>query len=90
MHFCHAVSQLLNILLGASVWMLCMAERADTKENLVILGDEPCTIAFLHHTTITLEDLMLGNWNLWKVREGRNEREGEEKKRRIGIEEGSG
>ena len=72
-HFCHAVSQFLNILLGASVWMLSMAEGADTKENLVILGNEPCTITF-HHTTITLEDLMLGNWNLWKVREGRNER----------------
>ena len=80
-HFCHAVSQLLNILLGASVWMLCMAEGADTKENLVILGDEPYTIAFLHHTTITLEDLMLGNWNLWKVRERRNEREGGEENR---------
>ena len=25
-----------------------------------------------------MEDFMMGNWNLWKVREGRNEREVEE------------
>ena len=74
-HFCHAVSQLLNILLAASVWMLCMVEGADTKENLVILGDEPYTIAIFHPSTIALEDFMLGNWNLWKVREGKDERE---------------
>ena len=60
-HFCHALSQLLNILFGASVWMLCMAEGADTKENLVILRDETHTIAFLWQRTIAREDLMLGN-----------------------------
>ena len=75
MHFCHALSQLLNILFAASVWMLSMAEGSDTKENLVILGDEPYTIAILHPRSIALEDFMLGNWNLWKVRKGKNERE---------------
>ena len=64
MHFCHAVSQFLNILLAASVRMLSMAEGADTEENLVILGDEPYTIAFLRPRSIALEDFMLGNWNL--------------------------
>ena len=53
-----------------------MTEGADTKENMVIQGDEPYTIAFLHPRSIALEDFMLGNWNLWKVREGTNEREG--------------
>ena len=52
-----------------------MVEGADTKENLVILGDEPYTIAFLRPRSIALEDSMLGNWNLWKVREGKDERE---------------
>ena len=73
-HFHHAVSQLLNILLAASVWMLSMAEGADTKENLVIQEDEPYTIAFLHPRSIALEDFMMGNWNLWKVREGMREK----------------
>ena len=85
-HFCHAVSQLLNILLAASVWMLCMVEGADTKENLVILRDEPYTIAFLHPRSIALEHFMLGNWNLWKVREETNEREGGEENRDRGRE----
>ena len=51
-----------------------MAEGADTKENLVIQEDEPYTIAFLHPRSIALEDFMMGNWNLWKVREGMREK----------------
>ena len=63
-----------------------MTEGADTKENLVIQGDEPYTIAFLHPRSIALEDFMMGNWNLWKVRERRNEREGGEENRDKGRE----
>ena len=80
MHFPHAVSQFLNILLAASVWMLRMVEGADTKENLVILRDESYAIAILHQRTIALEDFMMGNWNLWEDRERRNEREGGEER----------
>ena len=69
MHFPHAVSQFLSILLAASVWMLCMVEGADTEENAVILRDEPYTIAILHQRTIACEDFMMGNRNLWKYRE---------------------
>ena len=66
-----------------------MAEGADTKENLVILRDICYTIAILHPSTIALEDFMLGNWNLWKVREGKNERDGgEENRLRKGLERG--
>ena len=61
MHFPHALSDFLNIVLAASVQMLCMVEGADTKENLVILRDESYTIAILCQRTIALEDFMVGN-----------------------------
>ena len=61
MYFHHALSDFLNIVLAASVQMLCMVEGADTKENLVILRDESYTIAILCQRTIALEDFMVGN-----------------------------
>ena len=61
MHFPHALSDFLNIVLAASVQMLCMVEGADTKENLVILRDESYTIAILCQRTVALEDFMVGN-----------------------------
>ena len=82
MYFPHGLSQFLNILLAASVWMLCMVEGADAKEKLVILRDESYTIAFLCQRTKALEDFMMGNWNLWEEREVRNEREGGEERER--------
>ena len=93
MHFPHGLSQFLNILLAASVWMLRMVEGADSKENLVILRDKSYTIAILCQRTIALEDFMMGNWNLWEDREVRNVREGGEEgenrdERREGREEG--
>ena len=48
MHFPHGLSQFLNIVLAASVWMLCMVEGADAKEKLVILRNESYTRAILH------------------------------------------
>ena len=78
MHFPHGLSQFLNILLAVSVWMLRMVEGADTKENLVILRDESYAIATLCQSTVALEDFMMGNCNLWKDGEVRNEREGGE------------
>ena len=77
MHFPHAVSQFLNILLAVSVWVLCMAEGADTEENLVILRDVRYTIAILCPSTVALEDFMMCNWNLWEDREGGMREKGE-------------
>ena len=48
MHFPHGLSQFLNIVLAARVWMLHMVEGADAKDNLVILRNESYTIAILH------------------------------------------
>ena len=64
MHFHHGLPQFLNILLAASVWMLCMVEGADAKENQVILRNESYTIAILRKRTKAMEDFMMVNLNL--------------------------
>ena len=52
-----------------------MVEGTDTKENL-----EGRMLHYSHPSPKdhSSGDFMMGNWNLWKVREGRNEREVEE------------
>ena len=61
MMLCISLMHSLNIVLAASVRVLCMVEGADTKENLVILRDESYTIAILCQRTVALQDFMVGN-----------------------------
>ena len=77
MHFPHAVSQFLNILLAVSALVSHTVKGADTEENLVILRDVRYTIATLCQSTVALEDFMMGNCNLWKDREGGMREKGE-------------
>ena len=60
-----------------------MAEGADTKENLVILRDEPYTITFLHPRSIALEHLCWATGIFGKLGKKQMREKGE---RRIGIE----